>query len=350
MKKLALLLITVILFTSAASGLEIKDGRMKLVVDEKSGRFSLQYLSDITKSRYVPFLYDEETRTTYATLSFDQKTYKLGEASEFRVSVAKEASGGVRIEYRSSFCVVRQTFTFVTSPGAPMSDGVALEYRIENVSQKDTPIGLRILFDTWLGEKIQTHFTAQSAGPLAGEIALSGDYTDSWIRSSEIAGGASDATTLQFQLSSPATKPDKVLAANWKRLSDAAWTFDASSSRNFTLLPYSINDSAVALYFDPAIIRPGSTRNVVAILSQANDGYPSASASASATVEPSGTPLVITAPAVTAPLDEMIDLVAVRDVLDAINAAIESGTIPSAAELEAMDSIVRQLETRKAKY
>jgi hypothetical protein len=345
-KKLALLLLTVILFTSAASGLEIKDGRMKLVVDEKSGRFSLQYLSDVTKSLYVPLLYSEETRTTYATLSFDQKTYKLGEASEFRVSVAKEASGGVRIEYRSSFCVIEQTFTFLSSPGATMADGVSLGYRIENVSQKDTPIGLRILFDTWLGEKVQAHFTAQSAGPLSGEVALTGEYADSWIRSSEAAAGSKDAVSLQFQLSSPATKPDRVLAANWKRLSDAVWAFETGASRNFTLLPYSINDSAVALYFEPVLVRPGSTRTVTTILSQANDGYPPVSA----LVEPLNSPLVVTAPAVTAPLDEMVDLVAVRDVLDAINAAISSGAIPSDAELEAMDAVVRQLENRKAKY
>jgi len=346
MKKLVVLLGMVVIFASTAFGLEIKDGRIKLIIDEKSGRFSLYYLSDVAKSRYVPLLYAEETRTTYATLSFDQKTYKLGETSDFRVSVAREASGGVRIEYRSSFCVVKQTFTFLKSPGSSMSDGVALDYGIENVSQKDTPIGLRILFDTWLGEKNQTHFTAQSAGPLSGEIALSGDYTDSWIRSSEGGTGTKDVASLQFQLSSPATKPDKVLAANWKRLSDATWDFEFSASRNFTLLPYSINDSAVALYFEPIIVRPGSTKNITAILSQANDGYPAVSSSA----EPLSTPLAITAPSVTAPLDEMVDLVAVRDVLDAINSAINSGKVPTAAELEAMGSIVRQLETRKAKY
>lgn len=346
MKKLILLLIAVTLFGAAAFGLDIKDGRIKLTVDEKSGRFSLYYLSDVTKSLYVPLLYAEESRTTYATLSFDQKTYKLGEASEFRVGVSKEASGGVRIEYRSSFCVIKQVFTFVTSPGSSMTDGVSLEYSIENVSQRDTPIGLRILFDTWLGEKIQTHFTTQSAGPLSGEVALIGDFMDSWIRSSETVAEKKETVSLQLQLSSPATKPDRVVAANWKRLSDAAWSFDTNASRNFTLLPYSINDSAVALYFEPIVIRPGSTRKVSTILSQANEGYPEVSS----LTDPATTPLVITAPAVTAPLDEMVDLVAVRDVLDAINAAISAGTTPTAAELEAMDSIVRQLETRKSKY
>ncbi|OHD22085.1 MAG: hypothetical protein A2Y38_12580 [Spirochaetes bacterium GWB1_59_5] len=345
MKKLSLLLVALALFTTAAFGLELKDGRMKLVIDEKSGRFSLYYLAEVTKSHYVPLLYSEETRTTYSTLSFDQKTYKLGDASDFRVSVAKEAAGGVRIEYRSSFCVVKQTFSFVTSPGASMSDGVTLEYSIENVSQKDTPIGLRVLFDTWLGEKTQAHFSAQSAGILSGEVALSGEYADSWIRSAE-ATGTKDGVSLQIQLSAPATKPERVLAANWKRLSDAVWAFEPSTSRNFTLLPYSINDSAVALYFEPITVRPGSTRRISTILSQANDGYPAVQT----TTESVSPALAITAPAVTAPLDEMVDLVAVRDVLDAINIAIGSGAVPTVAELEAMDSIVRQLETRKAKY
>jgi len=346
MKKPILLLMMLLLVASVAFGLEIKDGRMKLVIDEKSGRFSMYYLSDVAKSRYVPLLYDEETRTTFSTLSFDQKTYKLGEASDFRINVAKEDSGGVRIEYRSSFCVVRLTFSFVTSPGASMADGVALEYEVENVSQKDTPVGLRILFDTWLGEKTQTHFTAQAAGPLSGEIAFGGDYVDSWIRSSEASAGTKDAVSLQIQLSPPATKPDRVLAANWKRLSDSMWTFDASTSRNFTLLPYSINDSAIALYFEPVIVRPGSTRKLSTILSQANDGYPADSSSVALT----SAALVVTAPAVTAPLDEMVDLVAVRNVLDAINASLRSSAVPTPEELEAMESIVRQLETRKAKY
>jgi len=347
MRRIWLALTIAMLFASAASGLDVKDGRIRLVVDERSGGFALYYLADVARNRYVPLIYDQETRTTYCTLVVDQKPYKLGDSSDFRVSVVREASGGVRIEYRSSFCVVKQTFSFVASPGSSMSDGVNVEFGIENVAQKDASIGLRMLVDTWLGEKSSAHFSTQTAGALAGETALAGDFADAWIRSSENDDGASPATSLQVQLSSPATRPDRLIVANWKRLNDASWAFDANPSRNFTLLPYSINDSALALYYEPSVIRPGSTRTIAAILSQANDGYP---ATVQATPAPGSLTAAVAAPLVTAPLDEMVDLVAIRSVLEAINTAIASGTVPTAEEMAAMEAVLRQLESRKAKY
>ena len=344
MKRLSIVLIAAAMLVSAASGLELKDGRMRLVIDDRNGRFALYYLEDVTRNRYVPLLYAEETRTTYPTLVFDQKTYKLGDASDFRVTVARDGPSGARIEFKSSFCVVKQTFAFVTSPGAAMSDGVLISFSMENVAQKDAPIGLRLLFDTWLGEKAQAHFRAQSAGALLGETILSGDFKDAWVRSSGDADAASSLAGLQVQLAAPSTKPDRLVAANWKRLNDSAWSFEASPSRNFTLLPYSINDSALALYYDPVVVRPGSTRGVSIFLSQSNDGYP-VDASGAAAIGPS-----ITAPSETAPLDEMVDLIAVRNVLEAINAAIASGVEVSEAQRQELEAILSRLEARKAKY
>jgi len=343
MRRLSLGLIVSLALASAVSGLELKDGRMRLVIDDRTGRFALYYLEDVARNKYVPLLYAEETRTTYSTLLYDQKTYKLGDASEFRATVSKDGSGGARIEFRSSFCVVRQTFAFVASPGSTMPDGVRIDFVIENVAGKDATVGIRLLLDTWLGEKSQAHFSAQAAGALLGETALAGDFQDAWIRSANTGGSASEAS-LQIQLAAPATKPDRIVAANWKRLNDAAWSFDASASRNFTLLPYSINDSALALYYEPVEVRPGSTRGVSVLLSQSNDGYPVAAAGTQAAAP------AISAPSETAPLDEMVDLIAVRNVLEAINAAMASGAEVPASELQALESILQRLETRKAKY
>jgi hypothetical protein len=344
MKKMTLVLVVALALASAVSGLELKDGRMRLVIDDRTGRFALYYLEDVARNKYVPLLYAEETRTTYTTLLYDQKTYKLGDASEFRASVARDGSGGARIEFKSSFCVVRQTFAFVSSPGSTMPDGVLVDFVIENVAQKDAPVGLRLLFDTWLGEKSQAHFSAQAAGALLGESALYGDFQDAWIRSANASGGSTSEASLQIQLAAPATRPDRLVAANWKRLNDAAWSFDANPSRNFTLLPYSINDSALALYYEPVEVRPGSTRGVSVLLSQANDGYPVAAAGTQAAAP------AISAPSETAPLDEMVDLIAVRNVLEAINAAMASGADVPAAEIQALEAILQRLETRKAKY
>ncbi|MBN2875625.1 MAG: hypothetical protein JXM71_11065, partial [Spirochaetales bacterium] len=292
--------------------------------------------------------YAQETRTTYPSLYVDQKTYKLGESSEFRVSVEK-ADNGVRVEYRSSFCVVKQTYTFITSKGTTMTDGVQINYDIENVSAKDASIGLRVLLDTWLGEKASSHFTANRAGALAVETAFAGDFTDAWLRSSAGDEPEKEASaSFQVLLTAPATRPDSVLAANWKRLNDSPWSFEASSSRNFTLLPYSINDSAVAMYYEPVNVRPGASRSVVVIFGQANDDLYATDDSASASTDSQSPEAVL--PSETAPLDEATDLVAVRSILEALNAAIESGIEPTREDLEQFESSLQRLEARKGKY
>jgi len=341
------------MLASSAYALEAKDGRMKLVVDERSGRFSLQYLANVATNRYVPLLYAQETRTTYPTLMVDQKIYRLGEASEFRVTVSKIDAGGVKVEYRSAFCTVRQTFTFVASQNSAMADGVTIGFEIENISQKDSKIGLRFLLDTWLGEKSSAHFASSSSGALTAETELGADYPDVWVRSAEDLGASisTDAQVVgsaifQVILAAPATRPDKVVIANWKRLNDTDWAFTVNRSRNFTLLPYSINDSAVALYYEPSELRPGSTKSIVAVLGQANSGYVP-----TATSGPETASLYASiAPSESAPLNEMADLIAVRSVLDALNKGFDSGTPLSADDLAALKETLERLETRKSKY
>jgi len=353
MKKLSVLMIAASMFAVSAFGLDLKEGRMRLVVEERSGRFSLYYLADVAKNRYVPLLYDQETRTTYPTISVDQKTFRLGDSTEFRVSVSKDADGSVRVEHRSSFCVVRQRFSFVASGGASMADGVAMDFEMENVSQKDSSIGLRMLLDTWLGEKSSAHFGAASFGAMNAETEFTGDYADSWVASQEggfAADGASSTGAAQFNvlLRAPATRPDRVVAANWKRLNDAAWSFDVNPSRNFTLLPYSINDSAIALYYEPVVVRPGSTRTIAILLGRESGGYPGSVAADPQSL--SASIVAVAIPLQTAPLDEMADIVAVRSVLDVINQALNAGATLSPEELAALESTLKRLEARKGKY
>lgn len=337
MKRFLSFLILACALGSSVFALEVRDGRMRLVVDERSGRFALYYLADVTKNRYVPLLYDQETRTTYPTLLVDQKPYKLGDAPEFRTTVSKDASGGVAIEYRSSFCVVRQSLSFSTSTGASLSDGIIISMTIENVSQKDGSFGLRYLLDTWLGEKAGTHFIAASGAVLNTEVLYGADSAEPWLKSPGDAGAS-----LQVSFSAPATRPDRVIAANWKRLNDAPWTIEPNPARSFTLLPYSVNDSAMALYYDPVVVRPGASRTLALVLGNENAGPQRA---ASAQPQPSAGAVPDNAP-----FDMMADLIAVRSVIDAIDTALSSGSALGTEEQAGLEATLKRLEARKVAY
>lgn len=339
MRRFLSFLVLACVLGSSVFALEVRDGRMRLVVDERSGRFALYYLEDVARNRYVPLLYDQEVRTTYPTLLVDQKAYKLGDAPEFRTTVSKDASGGVNIEYRSSFCVVRQSLSFAASAGASLSDGIVISLTMENVSQKDSSVGLRYLLDTWLGEKAGIHFVASSGAVLGTEVLYGADSAEPWIRSPGDSGAS-----LQVALSAPATRPDRVIVANWKRLNDAPWTIETNAARNFTLLPYSVNDSALALYYDPVVVRPGSSRTFNVVL-----GNETTSQQRTAAVAP---PPTVGAAAVadTAPLDVMADLIAVRSVIDSIDTALSSGSALGTEEQAALEATLKRLEARKVAY
>ena len=335
MKRLTALLVLCSAFAAAAPALELKDGRIKLVVDDRSGRFALYYLVDAAKGSYQPLMYDQETRTSYLTLYLDQRAYKLGESADFKVTVAREGDG-IRVSYRSSHCAISQTFSIVASAGGT-KDSLRISFSLENVSEKDLSIGLRMLLDTWLGEKSGAHFSTQSAGPVSTELTLSGSYTDSWVRSPGDSGA-----TFQLTLADPTTRPDRVILANWKRLNDSPWSMETSPSRTFTLLPYSINDSAMAVFWDPVTVRKGSTRSLDVVLGNQSDPV---AASVAATSAP-----LSSATLSSAPLDLASDLVAVREVLARLNEALASGTPPSAELLAQYASIIALLESRKEGY
>ena len=346
MKRLCAALALAALVAAAAGALEVKEGRMRLVVDERTGRFAVYYLADIAKNVYVPLLYDQETRTTYPTLYLDQKTYKLGESTEFRTTVSARGASGIRVEYRSAFCVVRQDFSFIASLGSALADGLRITIEMENVSEKDLSMGLRYLLDTWLGEKSGTHFSVPGKGPVAAETSLSGGSMDASVVSPGDSG-----TSLQILLGGAATKPDRVLLANWKRLNDTAWSFEANASRAYTLLPYSINDSAAAIFFDPVVVRRGATLTVsIAMGKETSAGFPStASAQTGDTRTATATALAST-PTASTPLDIMTDYIAVRDLLKAINAMMAADQAPSEEELAAFESVLKRLEERKKGY
>ena len=339
MKRFVIFLFLTCLALSFLSAIEIKEGRMRVVIDDRSGRMAFYYLADMTKNQYVPLLYDQESRTSYPTLVLDQRTYKLGESGDFRISVSSQSNSAV-IEYRSAFCVVKQHISFMTSSSAALADGVSMRFEIENVSEKDYSAGLRYLLDTWLGEKSGRHFSSPVTGTIQGESVLSGNFTEQWVLS------AGDASTVSVLLDNPSTRPDRVLFANWKRINDAPWLFDANTTRGFTLLPYSINDSALALYYDSVSLRRGTTRSITIVIG--NESISGLASRQEDTSSPVTT--VITAINDSAPLDLRADLITVRDFIRAVNSLIDSGEEPSEEELKSLETLLQRLETRKSSY
>jgi hypothetical protein len=333
----------------ALGALEAKEGLVKLIVNESNARISLYRLTDVAKNRYEALIFDQDPRTSFATLSADGKLYKLGDSSELRVAVQRSDTG-VKIEFRSSSFVVRQSLDFARSAGSALADGLRVTFSLENISEREISLGLRYLIDTWLGEKSGAHFFTDKRQRLSSETAILRGDADGWIATPSGPYPQAVKTGFMIQIAGDGVdRPDKVLLSNWKRLSDATWSFDANSQRNFTLVPYSINDSAVALFWEPVSVARGGTRSLSFAMGCLNEkGYPATDGKTSteqifaATVLGAAPPDKATSMAA--------DLVAARDLIARIDRALAEGGNLSSDELAAWKKILDRLEERKKGY
>lgn len=343
MKHIAATVSILIACAIGLQALEAREGLVKLVVDESTARISVYRLVDVTKDRYEPLLFDSDPRTSFATLSVDGRLYKLGDAAEFRPTT-KRTDTGAQIEFRSASVVVRQILDFARSDGSALADGLRVSFEIENISEGEASLGLRYLLDTWLGEKSGIHFETDKRPRISQETAILPDSDDSWVAT------PGEKASFMVQFSGPGIdRPDKVLLANWKRLSDAPWSFDVNPQRNFTLVPYSINDSAIALYWEPAPVAQGATRRFSFAMGNFNEkGYPTGNAKSSTEAIFSSTVLGAKAP--DAATSMAADLVAVRDLVSRIDMAVAEGGTISPDELAAWNKILDRLEERKKGY
>jgi hypothetical protein len=349
------LLPALLLAATPLSGLDAANGRIRLTLNEGIGRFSISCQTRGTSGVYVPLLAAQDPRTTILSIVVGNKLYRMGESSEFAEKVER-VPGGARFVWKSSFMQVTETFTFIPALDSTVSTGVRIDLSMKNLSEQDITAGARYLFDTYLGEPGSVHFRTPALAQMTKELTLTPANKAAWWESP--IKDDPDGFGLQVMMSGTGvTVPDRVVFANWKRLSDSNWAYETSSARDFSLLPYSLNDSAAAQYYEPRPIpRSGEATitlvlglyskagygavNVVPIASTLNPDF-------SANVQQSLSQGQNAADDTQA---ARADLSAVNAILNEIDARIESPGALSDDEMALIESALKDLGSRAGRF
>lgn len=369
-----LLPVALLLLVGAASttfGLELTSGRMRLHLFERTGRFSAEYKP--AGGNWTPLFYAQDPRTTVLEIRAGNDLYHMGDSSRFQQKVTKTQTGG-EIAWKSDKLYVTETFAFKTSTGASQPDGLLITIKVDNLTSKSLAVGIRYLIDTYLGERNRIEFVTPNEDSMTNETAFTGSQVPTyWVspENKKLTVGLEAVTR-----GSGVTVPNRIIFANWKRLYDSQWDYTVDPTRNFNLLPYSINDSAVAMYYNSEELKPGATRTVTMLLGQYSPGgwgtvspstaslatAPSpqaASSSTTASSEPN--------PAVSQLLNEVSkpesaatstpsaangtaasDLKTVNAVLQQIQTMLDDPQNVSQADLTALGQVLEKLKARKA--
>ncbi|MCK4543424.1 MAG: hypothetical protein KAU17_14430 [Spirochaetales bacterium] len=344
MKRVLLIILSLIAVFPLGS-LEVQSGIIKIILHEDTGRFSAYVKDSSSGATYQSFLLDDDPRTTVLIMLIGNSIYRMGESSGFDQFV-EQTEKGARFIWASSSLRITEEFTFLRSSPAAETDGFSITITVENISESAITVGINYLLDTYLGERVGSHFMTSGNLAINRETEYTNSAPDYWVSPSQ------DNTALGFLgmlRGAGITSPDRVIFANWKRLNETPWTFSVNSSRNFNYLPYSINDSSVAIYYNPQILKKGEKKRVVlAFGASSSDGFAVSSIAASTILNVP----IDTSGEMGDTLKDLLraDLISVKELLYRINQKIASGVPLTEEELAAFEQALSILEQRKLHY
>jgi hypothetical protein len=350
------IIVSLVMFFSLlppAGAVEFTDGSIRLVLHEETGRFSLYSIHENSRGRYEALFADQDPRTSFLSVSFNDRIYKLGDTSSFRTRLGGDGSKPSFI-FESSFLLVTEEFSFINTPGQDVPNGVSMRITIENRSPQQSRVGVRFLLDTDLGENSSKPPFITDKRQIGSEFFFEKGSPDRWWISRNEQRSLLGS---MFGAADGGEEADSLYFANWKRLNDVSWKILYQQGRNFNMPPYSISDSAVCYYYESRPLNRGETCSFIILLAAADErGFTSVNAAAG---EPgSGDTLAkilnessLAAQALTAgdssPAADSRkkDLELIRSLIEQIDGYIVSGSA-TADEITAIETILRQIKER----
>ncbi len=333
-----ILFVTLFLFlVFGLTGLEVQRGKIKLVINERTGRFVVSGAEDQIKPVWTPLFLAEDPTTSKWKLLINDKAYVLGDDSSFTTIVETTATGA-KTTWSSKAIVATLVYDFVLSASSAVSDGLKLTFSVVNLSETPTKLGVRWVIDTNLGEK-KEHFRLSTGESINSETKLEGSLPEWWSSRSF----SDEQMGVLVMAGKGATIPVRVVFANWKRIDDTVWDFVYKQGRDFNQLPYSFNDSAVVHYYETQELASGGTREISALL-----GLISAKTLLGARVGSAN------------PLDDLLkknqnpalgaidqDLANLETLISQIDAKLTDPTRATPEDLKLLQAVLEQLDARR---
>ena len=243
---------------------KVTDGFIRLVLNEQLGSFSLSYVPNAFDSLYEPLFTSRNPRSSYMALSVNGRIHRLGISNIFNTRIERH-DGDPALVFESPTLRLSQAFSPIKTGNFQNVNGMKITITIENMSEYAALIGLKFLIDTELGERKGMAPFVTEKRTISAETVIdrfSGERY--WMSRGEI---ISLMGSIANPLDNNARLPDFIHFANWKRLDDTPWKLKYVEGRSFNYFPYSINDSAVCYFYEPAEIHAGNSVSYTVILS-----------------------------------------------------------------------------------
>ena len=147
---------------------------------------------------------------------------------------------------------IRQILTLVENPMTGRKDIVQVRYECRNTTSEAKEVGVRVMLDTMLGDNDGAPFRVGEEQFTREREYIGSDIPSYWLCFDNFDNPA--VTSVGTLYTRASERPDKVQFASWGEIMNSAWDYQTQNRYMY--------DTAVAVYFDPAILAPDATRSV----------------------------------------------------------------------------------------
>ena len=245
---------------------ELELDRLRITVYSGRGEFMLWHLD--ADDDWIPLLFPGDPSSTVMTVRDGTRAVVLRGSARMRLEETRRHDHAILQRFIGSELEIEREFSALRARGADQVERVRIALRLYNHSGEPRELGLRLLLDTHLGESAPReygHFQLERglSVPYETELHPRRDSVRYWLTRDP---DRPEVALQQMLLGREVTAPDRLLFANWRRLYRNPWDYTVLPSRRFNDPPYSLNDSAVAVYYDPVPVDPGTHREIVIVL------------------------------------------------------------------------------------
>jgi hypothetical protein len=209
----------------------------------------------------LSLLFYDRPPSSYTLIYADDVVYEFGGDRGRFVKRPVAVGDSIETVWAAGALRVTQIVRFLRRRDTGVYDGVLVSYILLNESEGPVAAGVRVLFDTVLGERGLSHFGLPDGRTVAHRAIFSGREIPSyWLSRSEENPGLCLRGVLKGDV---VDEPERVVFANYRALRERSSLYDPrgyipsqyvhgpdgrEGEPGFDHPPYSRNDSAVAVY------------------------------------------------------------------------------------------------------
>ncbi|MGI5174062.1 hypothetical protein H0R92_10765 [Treponema sp. OMZ 840] len=236
------------LFYNLFADVDIKSGKLRLVIEDYDGTVFLyrrnnqgDYISLLDSKRYT-------VNSGFYVLS-GKNVQKLTRSGGMHIKSSETGSGAQLVFTLKNKYSCTVLFSFFASDEKE-NDSVRIDVALENIGEERRLTGLRVFFDTWLGETSGKHFSTAVRDSIDSECFFTDMSRDRWIQSSN-----GDVSMRLLLWGEGITKIQTLAIANKDVLGIPVWAPRFVPERKFDSIT-SYNNSALSVFWEPKYLQP----------------------------------------------------------------------------------------------